>query len=222
MKPESASAKGEAGDGASQEVRSMASSKMELLHGMVAGRSRQTGFVLLANPPLRALYANRSAVEVLTYPSSVAPAADVNRIVTDRIRLILPMGWTPGADSQSSEFMSGKRRYVFRGFSLSLITRSSSANDSIFDGVSAIGLLERAGSAIGASLLVERFHFTVRERETLDLLALGLTNKEIASRLQISPHTVKAFVRAIMFKTGASTRSGILGKCTASLERLRP
>jgi two-component system, NarL family, response regulator YdfI len=48
---------------------------------------------------------------------------------------------------------------------------------------------------------------TVREREVLQMLALGLGNKEIAVRLKISDHTVKFHVASILGKLGASTRT---------------
>ncbi len=48
---------------------------------------------------------------------------------------------------------------------------------------------------------------THRELEVLQLLAEGLTNKEIAQRLAISEHTVKFHVNAILAKLGAQTRT---------------
>jgi DNA-binding NarL/FixJ family response regulator len=48
---------------------------------------------------------------------------------------------------------------------------------------------------------------TSRETEVLQLLALGLANKEIAGRLQISEHTVKFHVASILGKLGASSRT---------------
>jgi len=48
---------------------------------------------------------------------------------------------------------------------------------------------------------------THRELEVLQLLAEGLTNKEIAQRLAISEHTVKFHVNAILAKLGADTRT---------------
>jgi len=48
---------------------------------------------------------------------------------------------------------------------------------------------------------------TPREREVLQLLAAGLVNKEIASRLAISEHTVKFHVASILGKLGVSTRT---------------
>ena len=46
-----------------------------------------------------------------------------------------------------------------------------------------------------------------RERETLDLLALGHTNDEIADRLFVSPSTTKKHVVSIYDKLGVRTRA---------------
>jgi two-component system, NarL family, nitrate/nitrite response regulator NarL len=48
---------------------------------------------------------------------------------------------------------------------------------------------------------------TGREREVLQLLAEGLPNKTIARRLEISEHTVKFHVNAILSKLGAQSRT---------------
>jgi len=48
---------------------------------------------------------------------------------------------------------------------------------------------------------------TPRELETLQLLALGLPNREIAERLFISERTVKFHVNAILSKLGARSRT---------------
>lgn len=48
---------------------------------------------------------------------------------------------------------------------------------------------------------------TDREREVLELLALGLPNKQIARRLGISEHTAKFHVGAILSKLGAASRT---------------
>ena len=48
---------------------------------------------------------------------------------------------------------------------------------------------------------------TPRESEVLSLLAGGAGNKEIASRLHISEHTVKFHVSSILGKLGAATRT---------------
>jgi len=48
---------------------------------------------------------------------------------------------------------------------------------------------------------------TAREREVLELLADGLSNKAIAARLAISDQTVKFHVAAICAKLGAPNRT---------------
>jgi DNA-binding NarL/FixJ family response regulator len=59
----------------------------------------------------------------------------------------------------------------------------------------------------GESLLLTR-----REREIFDLLAQGLTGEEIASRLTLSPETVRTHVRNGMEKLHQRTRTGAVVK----------
>ena len=56
--------------------------------------------------------------------------------------------------------------------------------------------------------------FTPREMEVLRLLAEGLPNKGIASRLGISDHTVKFHVNAILGKLGAQSRTEAVTRAT--------
>ena len=48
---------------------------------------------------------------------------------------------------------------------------------------------------------------TEREREVLDLVAAGSTNREIAEQLFLSPHTVKEHTSALYRKLGARNRA---------------
>jgi len=48
---------------------------------------------------------------------------------------------------------------------------------------------------------------TEREREVLDLIAAGSTNREIAARLYLSPHTVKEHTSALYRKLRARNRA---------------
>ncbi len=59
-----------------------------------------------------------------------------------------------------------------------------------------------------------------REREVLELLAAGLSNKEIAERLHVSPHTVKTHVARLFEKLDARRRTeAILKACELGLLR---
>ena len=53
---------------------------------------------------------------------------------------------------------------------------------------------------------LESVRMTPREREVINLIAEGLSNKEIAGRLHIATHTVKSHVRNIMEKLALHTR----------------
>jgi two-component system, NarL family, nitrate/nitrite response regulator NarL len=52
-----------------------------------------------------------------------------------------------------------------------------------------------------------RGELTERERQVVQLLTEGLSNKLIADRLGISDHTAKFHVNGVMMKLGASTRT---------------
>ena len=58
----------------------------------------------------------------------------------------------------------------------------------------------------------ELSRLTEREREVLDLLAQGLTNKEIAEKLVITTNTVKRHLKAIFEKLDVHTRSAATAK----------
>ncbi|MEE9216189.1 MAG: response regulator transcription factor [Anaerolineales bacterium] len=57
---------------------------------------------------------------------------------------------------------------------------------------------------------------TKREHEVLELLAEGLSNRSIAYKLEISEHTVKYHVNAILRKLGAQSRTEAVVRATRS------
>jgi DNA-binding CsgD family transcriptional regulator len=52
-----------------------------------------------------------------------------------------------------------------------------------------------------------RGDLTEREKQVVQLMSEGLSNKLIADRLGISDHTAKFHVNGVMMKLGASTRT---------------
>jgi DNA-binding CsgD family transcriptional regulator len=56
---------------------------------------------------------------------------------------------------------------------------------------------------------------TTREADVLDLLAEGMTNREIAGRLYLSPRTVEKHVERILGKTGQPNRTALAAFATA-------
>jgi DNA-binding NarL/FixJ family response regulator len=64
------------------------------------------------------------------------------------------------------------------------------------------------GDAIVKSraMAIDSVRMTAREKEVVGLIGEGLSNKEIASRLNIATHTVKSHVRNVMEKLALHTR----------------
>jgi two-component system, NarL family, response regulator LiaR len=54
--------------------------------------------------------------------------------------------------------------------------------------------------------LIESVRMTKREREVIELIAEGLSNKEIAQRLNLATYTVKSHVHNILEKLALQTR----------------
>jgi DNA-binding NarL/FixJ family response regulator len=73
-------------------------------------------------------------------------------------------------------------------------------------------LLERGTRVVDLTHLKDRFRLSPRESETVEHLVRGLTTKQVAQRMSVSPNTVKQFVRLVMSKMGVTTRTGIVGK----------
>jgi DNA-binding CsgD family transcriptional regulator len=64
--------------------------------------------------------------------------------------------------------------------------------------------------------LAERFGLTPREREIAELVAMGLSNGEVAARLSIAPVTVACALTAIFRKSGAGSRAKLVAMLGAS------
>lgn len=66
--------------------------------------------------------------------------------------------------------------------------------------------IAREAVARGRPQLLEAVRMTPRERDVINLIAEGLSNKEIAVKLRIATHTVKSHVRNVMEKLTLHTR----------------
>ncbi|MGW0291449.1 MadR family response regulator transcription factor [Streptomyces tuirus] len=101
----------------------------------------------------------------------------------------------------------GARGFVVKDVDTTELLRSIRAvarNESAFD--------SHAAGAMVRSMRVQpdRPQFTERELSVLQLLARGLSNREIGAELYISETTVKFHVRNIMRKTDAGSRAEVV------------
>lgn len=171
------------------------------------------GFLLLDSAH-RPIYFNPEAIRILTFsvrPGSLRP---LKVIVAKKARSIF-FRYHPSPRSDSfTKFVSGQRCYLCRLIDLPWPPGSPSQH------LVAL-LLERKPPRRGdASRVARRYNLTTREQKTVELLMKGLTSKEIASRMQVSPNTVKSHLRMVMIKMRVSTRSGIMGKLFEQATRM--
>jgi len=84
-----------------------------------------------------------------------------------------------------------------------------SAIDSVKQGLKVIDpeLLETPARTSAPTANRSTAQLTPREHDVLELLAVGLSNKQIAAKLGISSHTAKFHIGAILSKMDAATRT---------------
>ncbi len=175
--------------------------------GPVGGFPPKTaaGFLLM-DSALRPVSFNAAAVEILSYPDKLANLTHSDVLLAAKIRSNLVSRQARGESPFVTEFQSGRRRYYCRAFSV-----DSCAKDPSYPSIAV--LLERGPCGVAPLLGVsQQFNLTQREQEVLKHLVQGLTGKAIANRMNISPNTVKAFLRMIMIKMGVSSRSEVVIK----------
>jgi len=168
--------------------------------------SRSAAGFLLMDSSLNPISFNAEAIQILGYPDKMAKLKRTEVFLAEKIRSTLLSGRPLGNVPFVTEFRSGRRRYFCRAFLV-----DADANDPCHPCIAV--LLERGPSGlIPLSQVTQQFNLTQREGEALAYLLQGLSSKEIANRMNVSPNTVKAFLRLIMIKTGVSSRSAIVGK----------
>jgi DNA-binding CsgD family transcriptional regulator len=164
-----------------------------------ATNAGRVGLILL-NSSFEPVYFNSEAMKILAYPNQ--PAKAPNTAFSRTIRSIVST--KPDADDLpiSTRLASGRRHYLCRAF---VLESESHGGPNPTMAVT----VER--DSVVPDVLT-RFRLTDREIEAVRHLAEGLTSKEIAQRMDISPNTVKSFFRQIMIKMSVTTRAGVVGK----------
>ena len=73
-------------------------------------------------------------------------------------------------------------------------------------------MIEPARAAELAPFIVEGYGFTDGERRVTELVAQGLSTKEIAGRLQVTAYTVQDHLKSIFAKSGAGSRGDLVAR----------
>jgi DNA-binding NarL/FixJ family response regulator len=169
--------------------------------------------LILLDSSLNPIFLNAGAVRILSYPDQFVKDAHPSLILAEKIRSSLISQQSSAASSFVTEFRSGRRRYFCRAFVLDPNPKDTSHP-------SIAVLLERGPSELPQ--VSQRFNLTPREGEVLMYLVWGFSNKEIEQRMNLSPNTVKSFLRLIMTKMQVSSRSAIVLKVFKSSSSTEP
>lgn len=138
----------------------------------------------------------------------IAAAAAVTAAVP-AIKVIMLTASTD-EDDLAASMRAGAKGYILKGVAareLVGIVRSVGAGQGYVAPSLAAGLL--AGLAGGRPAVNDdpTAHLTEREREVLECVADGLSNKEVGQRLHLSEKTVKHYMTIVMEKLGVRNRT---------------
>lgn len=157
--------------------------------------------------------AERHAPDVLlldiNIPGGGIEAARAIAAARPAIRIIM-LTASVDEDDLAAAMAAGAKGYILKGVAareLVGIVRAVNAGEGyVAPSLAASLLAGMAGGARPATPADPLDALTEREREILDLVAAGLSNKEVAASLHLSEKTVKHYMTIIMEKLGVRNR----------------
>jgi DNA-binding CsgD family transcriptional regulator len=189
----------------------MTGAALEMESGNVSLRQAALPALILVDSSCKPICYNAEAVRVLTYPQDPGQFHFLTKHIATKLGPVSSQFRLPNRPPGEVTIQSGRRHYVARMFTFSNYRRTPASTGSLYPAHAL--LLERQNrNVVDLCTVAEQFHLTPREKQTLQLLMEGLTSKEIAHRMSISPHTVKTFLRLVTSKMQVTGRTEILGK----------
>ena len=163
--------------------------------------------MILQHPDLHLADAGEGATAQVRVTDGSAAGTDVATIViTDRAGVVEAL--QAGATVVLSLHTDGEDLHAaVRAAAVGLTTLAREFRDLLIDGTEAAGGLERQTEDEAVPI-----DLTPRERQVLQLMAQGASNKTIARRLEITPHTAKFHVASIIAKLEAAGRTDAVAK----------
>ncbi len=164
----------------------------------------ESGIVLI-DMSLNPIASDRGAVNILNAQQLNGTNGDPHVSVPAEILEAIRSRNPADLSSFSMHFLIGKRKYRCRSYVMHADTPGAKPAIAVHFETD-----EQTADLVSQSAI--EYNLSDREEEALRGIALGLTTKELADRMSISPNTVKAFVRLIMIKLGVTTRTAIIGR----------
>jgi DNA-binding NarL/FixJ family response regulator len=182
----------------------------ELLEGESRGEIGVAGEAGTAEEALRRLPAVRPDVAILDVRLPDGNGVEVCREIRSRHPEIQCLMLTSFADDEAlfDAIMAGAAGYVLkqvRGSDLVDSVRRVASGQSLLDPTVTATVLDRLRRGPEEEQGVEQL--TEQERKILDLLAEGLTNRQIGERLYLAEKTVKNYVSNLLMKLGMHRRT---------------
>jgi DNA-binding NarL/FixJ family response regulator len=182
----------------------------EVLEGESRGEITVAGEAGTADEALRRLPAVRPDVAILDVRLPDGNGVEVCREIRSRHPEIQCLMLTSFADDEAlfDAIMAGAAGYVLkqvRGSDLVDSVRRVAAGQSLLDPTVTAKVLDRLRRGPEEEPGVEQL--TEQERRILDLLADGLTNRQIGERLYLAEKTVKNYVSNLLMKLGMHRRT---------------
>jgi DNA-binding CsgD family transcriptional regulator len=163
--------------------------------------------VLLVDLSLRVVAFDEGAVAILRQPDKLGEYRDVRDCIPREItELVRKQGAAGARTAAVTYFKIRETRYACRGFWM------KPDNGWSQQPIVALHIERNRSMTDTLQQLSGEYHLTSREQEALSGVLAGLSSKELAGQMRISPNTVKAFLRLIMIKMGVSTRVELLAK----------
>jgi two-component system, NarL family, response regulator DevR len=182
----------------------------ELLEGESRGEIAVAGEASTADEALRRVPAVRPDVAILDVRLPDGNGVEVCRDIRSRHPEIQCLMLTSFADDEAlfDAIMAGAAGYVLkqvRGSDLVDSVRRVAAGQSLLDPMVTTKLLDRLRRGPEEDRGIEQL--SEQERKILDLLAEGLTNRQIGERLYLAEKTVKNYVSNLLLKLGMHRRT---------------
>ena len=115
-------------------------------------------------------------------------------------------------DCKRTELATIKLRFWARESEYTCRVYLIAENDGLRQSLLALHFERGVSAQEAVRKLSSNYGLTDRQHEALLGIATGLSNKEMAQRMAISPNTVKVYLRLIMAKMGATSRAEVAAK----------